>query len=334
MQKEIRTESNVLNSEGRVRNPGWCKKPLFYLDKDLVKNRFSFCEKDCYVISNPNMTMQLSIEENGIVSQVSALIVDFKTGAIDHKSLRNYMSFGRLNMPHTSTGGDTAFLNSRVSMNFANTAINRYIRCEFVNFYKDKNLYVNLELSEEADESLNVLMPDKNDTKGFFLKRFLPAMRVSGVVRLGGIEYNLSKENTYAYLNWTRHKCSAKACYHGLYANGNVNGKQFALCLSGGIGDASMGSENCYFHDGKIHKLASVKAEGTEEKPHKPWHFTAGNSALDLTFKPDIKGGHLLHKKCGKKTYIFGKLYGNIEQMNSEKITLDAFPAHLEFSMA
>ena len=334
MQKEIRTESQVLSPEGRVRNPGWSRTPLFYLDKSLLKNRFSFSEKDSFVISNSDMTMHLSIEENGIVSQVSALIVDYNTGSIDHKSLRNYMSFGRLNMPQTSTNGDTSFVNSRVGMNFLNTALNRYIRCEFVNFYKDKNLYINLELSEETDESLNVLIPDKNNPKGFLLKRFLPGMGASGVVKLGGAEYNLSKENTHAYLNWTRLYSGEKACYHGLYANTEIDGKQFALCLSGGIGDVSMGGENCYFYRGVAHKLASVMASGTEEKPHKPWHFTAGSSALDITFKPTIKGGHLLHKKCGKKTFIFGKLYGTIEQMNSEKITLDAVPAHLEFSMS
>ncbi len=334
MQKEIKKESSVLDANGMVRNPGWSRQPLFFLDKTALKNRFTFSEKDSYIISSPDITLQLSVEENGIVSQVSALIVDFNTGAIDHKSLRNYMSFGRLNMPHSSESGDTVFMNPRVSMNFANTAINRYIRCEFVNFYKHKNLYVNLELSENIDESLNVLIPQDSDPKGFLLKRFMPAMKASGIIRIGGEEYKLTKENSYAYLNWMRLNTREKTCYHGLYADTTIGSKQFALCLCGGFGDVSLGGENCYFYDGRLNKLASVKAFGTEEKPHKPWHFTAGTNALDITFKPQLKGGHLLYKKCGKKTYIFGKLYGTIEQLEKEKITLDAVPAHLEFSMA
>ena len=333
MQNEIKQECDVLGASGVVRTPGWCREPLFYFDKSLCKNRFTLTESDSYLIGNKDVSIYLCVAEKGVVAEVCALIIDHNTGSMDYRTLKNYMSFGRLSMPQSSKNGDVTFNSGRVGMNFSNTALNRYIRCEFVNFYKDKNLYINLELQEGSGESLNVLIPENPVGKGFFLKRFLPSMRVSGVVRLGGAEYHFSPDSSRAYLDWQRMSLGGKACYHALYADTDIDGHDFSLCLAGGVGDVSMGTENCYFLDGKIHKLASVKAVGSEDRPDKPWKFTAGNSALELQFRPTMKAGHLLSKKCGGKTFIFGKLFGTIQQMNTDRIVLDAVPAHLEFSI-
>lgn len=333
MQNEIKTEKDVFEPSGLVKTAGWSRQPLFLFDKSMCKNRFSLSERDSYMISNGQVSLYLSIAENGIGSEVTAVVADHATGSIDARTLKKYMSFGRLDMPASSKNGDVTFTDARVGMNFSNTALKRYIRCEFVDFCKDKNLYINIVLEDTIDESLNVLIPIKNNKKGFYLKRFMPAMRASGVIRCGGAEYNLSAEDSRAFLDWQRYSLNDKAYYHALYADTVVDGRQFSLCLAGGIGDTSMGSENCYFLDGEIHKFASVKAEGSEERPDKPWHFTAGSSAMDIIFRPEIKAGHLMSQKCGQKTIIFGKLYGTIKQIGTERITLDAVPAHIEFTL-
>lgn len=331
MQKEIKNESNIFSESGQIQNPGWSRRPIFNFDKSMCRNRLSLKEKDSYLIANDQVSIYLSISDNGFYSQVTAIIADHTNAVIDSCTRKKYMSFGRLDMPASSKNGDVTFTDTRVGMNFSNTALKRYLRCEFVNFSKDKNLYINIMLEDTIDESFNVLLADKDNRKGFYLKRFMPAMKASGVVRLGGAEYNLSADNTRAFLDWQRYCISSKACYHALYADAIIDGHQFALCLAGGIGDTSMGTENCYFYDGEIYKFASVKAQGSEERPDKPWRFTAGTGLTDIMFRPEIKSGRLMCRKCGQKTIIFGKLYGTIKQMNSEKIILDAVPAHLEF---
>lgn len=333
MQNEIKNEVNVFGATGQLQNTGWSRKPVFTLDKAMCKNRFSLCESDSYLIADDRVSIYLSVAEDGTTSRVTAIIADHTTGTIDARTLKKYMSFGRLDMPSSSKNGDVTFTDARVGMNFSNTALKRYIRCDFVNFCKDKNLYINIVLEDTIDESLNVLIPIKNNKKGFFLKRFMPAMKASGVVRCGGAEYNLAPDTCRAFLDWQRYSLNSKACYHALYADTSIEGRQFALCLAGGIGDPAQGSENCYFLDGVIHKFASVKAEGSEDRPDKPWHFTAGSSAMDITFRPEIKAGHLMSHKCGQKLIIFGKLNGYIKQIGTEKVTLDAVPAHLEFSL-
>lgn len=333
MQNEIKTETAVFEQSGLVKNPGWSRLPLFTFDKSLCKNRFSLCERDSYMISNDEVSVYLSIAENGVTAEVTAIIADHIRGTIDARTLKKYMSFGRLDMPSSSKNGDVTFTDARVGMNFSNTALKRYIRCEFVNFCKDKNLYINIMLEDTIGESLNVLIPAKQNKRGFFLKRFLPSMSASGVVRCGGAEYNLKADSTVAFLDWQRFSIGDKAYYHALYADTVIDGRKFSLCLAGGLGDPSLGSENCYFLDGVVHKFASVKAEGSEERPDKPWHFTAGSSAMDIIFRPEIKSGRLLSQKCGHKNIIFGKLYGNIKQIGTEKITLDAVPAHIEFTL-
>lgn len=334
MQNEIKKETNVFGVSGQVQNPGWSRRPVFLLDKSLCRNRFTLHERDSYLIANERVSIYLSVAENGTSSQVTAIVADHVTGDIDSRTLKKYMSFGRLDMPSSSKNGDVTFTDARVGMNFSNTALKRYIRCEFVNFSQDKNLYINIMLEDTIDESMNVLMPVKNENKGFYLKRFMPSMKAGGVVRLGGAEYNLTNDCTTAFLNWQRYSAKDDSSYHALYADTFLDdGRRFSLCLAGGIGDPSQGSENCYFLDGVIHKFAGIKAQGNEEKPDKPWHFTAGSSAMDITFRPEIKSGHLMGQKCKDKFIVFGKLFGYIKQLETEKITLDAVPAYIEFTV-
>ncbi len=334
MQNEITRESNVFSESGQVQNAGWSRKPVFNFDKSLCKNRMSLHECDSYLIADDKVSIYLSVAENGLNSQVTAIVADHVTGEIDSRTLKKYMSFGGLDMPASSKNGDVTFTNARVGMNFSNTALKRYIRCEFVNFSKDKNLYINVMLEDTIDESLNVLVPVKNESKGFYLRRFMPAMKASGVVRCGGAEYKLTADTAIAFLNWQRYNTKDINNHHALYADTKLeDGRQFSLCLAGGIGDPSMGSENCYFLDGIIHKFASVKAQGNEDRPDKPWTFTAGNSAMNITFRPEIKAGHLMGQKCKDKFIVFGKLFGHIKQLETEKIVLDAIPAQLEFSI-
>ncbi|MGN0452879.1 MAG: DUF2804 family protein [Ruminococcus sp.] len=331
MQIEIKNETPVFSEMGSVKNCGWSRSPMFLLDKGMCKNRFQLNERDSYLIQNEDVTVYLSIGESGITGEVTAVIYDRNTGVIDHRTLKKYMSFGGLSMPASSKNGDVTFTDARVGMNFSNTAVNRYIRCEYVDFCRDKTLYINLSLLDSIEESFNVLMPINRFDKGFYLKRFQPAMKVKGVVRCGGAEYNMTYEDTSALLYWQRYVLKEKTYYHSLFCDVEIDGRQFAMCLSGGIGNSEFASGNCYFLDGEVHKFASVKAEGKEERPDKPWHFTAGHSAMDILFRPDIKSGRLMSVKCGAKTLVFGKLYGRINQMNSPAVTLDAVPAQLEY---
>ena len=333
MQREITTEAKVYEADGRVSTGGWCRDTLINFDKSLCKNRFTLNERDSYLIVNSDAAIYLSVAEKGVNAEVSAAVVNLSTGEQDFRTLKKYMSFGRLDMPSSSKNGDVTFTDTRVGMNFSNTALNRYIRCEFVDFCRDKNLYINLEISESDSESFNILLPGKSNPKSFFLKRFAPFMKASGVVRCGGAEFNFSKDDSFAFLDWQRYSLSDKSCYHALYANSRIPSGDFALCLAGGVGNTTNASENCYFLDGKIHKFASVKALGNEEKLHKDWKFTAGSNAMELTFKPMIRGGKLLSFKLGGKTIVFGELFGYIKQVDTERIVLDAVFSHMEFTM-
>ncbi len=333
MQREIKTETGILQSDGCVKAAGWSREPLLRFDKYLCKNRLSLFERDCFVINDENVTAILSISERGINAQIDALIFDRNKGTIDKKSLKKYMSFGSLDMPSSSKNGDTTFSSPRVGINFSNTALKRYIRTEFVNFNKDKNLYINLMLEESISQSFNVILPKKESRKDFFLRRFAPSMKVSGVIRLGGAEYNLSADTATAFLDWQRYFTKGKNYYHALYADSEILGDKFSLCLAGGFSDFKDVSDNCYFYKGELNKLSHVKAYGSEEKAHKPWRFTEETSGLDIVFKPLLKGGHLMAERVGDRYFIFGSLYGSLNHSPSETLKIDAMPAHLEFTI-
>lgn len=334
MQHEIKSEKNIFNENGNVIVAGWSKSPIFKYDKDFCKaSRLKLNEKDSYYIESQEMGLYLSVAEYGINTYITATLVEFESGIISTSCVTKLFTAGRSNLPLSSCNGDVTYADNRVGINFSNTSIKRFIKCDFINFADGKNLYVNLALCEKYDDSLNVMIPFAKNKKSFFLKRFLPCLSVTGVIRCGGAEYNLNENNSTAYLDWSRYAVSGRAFYHALYSNWNLNGKPFAICLAGGVGNATHGNENSFFYDGVMHKLASLKATGSEEHLDKPWKFQAGTSVMDINFKPLIKNGKLMSVDSDKRSMIFGTISGVISQIDLEPIKIDSLPAHMEFTM-
>jgi len=335
MQYEIKKRQYLLDESGTVISAGWSKAPNFIYDKDFSGvSRFKLKERDCYYISNKELGIYITASEYGIHTVISVTIINFLEGLIYTRTVTKYFSLGQTDMPMSSEHGDVTYADNQVGINFANTSVKRYIKCDFVDFCEGKNLYINLILEEKCRESLNVAIPFREHNKCFFLKRFFPAMTVSGLVRFGGYEYNLRNEYSTAYLDWSRYAVPKHSFYHAVYINSIVTGKQFALCLSfGSSGDTVRGSENCFFYDGIIHKLSTIKAAGNETYLNKPWHFFSLNNNLDLNFRPITAVNGLMSVNCDKRTLVFGTINGKIASSDCEPIMLQNIPAHMEFTI-
>lgn len=336
MQYEVKKAQPLLSEKGTVISVGWSKTPNFVYDKDFCKmSVFKRKERDCYYISNHDVGLYISVAEHGMKAVISAALVIFKEGIIYSNTVTKPFALGNISLPLSSQNGDTSYADNRLGISFSTSAAKRFIKCDFIDFCEGKNLYVHLNLEERFRESdsLNVVIPYSENKRYFFLKRFLPSLRVSGVIRFGGFEFNLEEHNSNAYLDWSRFGVPGKAFYHAIYADGFVNGKNFALCLAGGLGNTSKGNENCFFYNGKIHKLAGIKASGNEEFLDKPWRFQAGTSVLELTFEPMIKKGRLLSTDCDRRSIVFGHISGTINHLDLEPIFIDKIPAHMEFTL-
>lgn len=333
MQREITTPCNVFEENGEVMQAGWARSAVFDYNEPLSKTHGRHSERDCYFINNSEVSLYLSVENLGLEFAVKIAVADLKRGGVISDLIVKKLNLIKNELPQSGNNGEFLYSDKRLQLQLTNTPQGRFIKCDFIDFAGIKNLYFNLLLTKVNGESLNELAPFERNRKYFYLKRFVPKFTASGVIRVGGLEYSLNENTSRAYFDWTRFSKPRHHNYQRLSADCVIKEKRFSLCLASRVGDNRFGNENCFFTDGKLHKLSKINVKGTPKRLDRPFYFQGGITALDITFKPFTVGGKAMAAYMDKTTVLFGRLYGVINHTEVGKtLTVDNAQAHLIFS--
>lgn len=333
MQNEIKENCNVFEKNGEVLNAGWARTPVFEYNRNLSKTFGKHGESDSYFINNEEVSLYLSVENYGIEFAVKIAVADLKRGGVISDCVVKKFVLFKNELPESGNNGELLYTDRRIQLQLTNTTDGRFLKCDFFDFGGLKNLYFNITLKKVCGESLNELAPFERDRKYFYLKRFVPKFIASGVIRIGGLEYSLNENSARAYFDWTRFSKPRKHNYQRLSSDCIIDNKRFSLCLASRVGDNRHGNENCFILGGKLEKLYQINVKGTNGRLNRPWYFTAGISAVDITFKPFTVKGEPMAAVMDKTTVVFGRLYGHIKRVDYDNpLVLDNTQAHMIFT--
>lgn len=333
MQNEIKENCNVFEKNGEVLNAGWARTPVFEYNRNLSKTFGKHGESDSYFINNGEVSLYLSVENYGMEFAVKIAVADLKRGGVISDYVVKKFVLFKNELPESGNNGELLYTDRRIQLQLTNTTDGRFLKCDFFDFGGLKNLYFNITLKKVCGESLNELAPFERDRKYFYLKRFVPKFIASGVIRIGGLEYSLNENSARAYFDWTRFSKPRKHNYQRLSSDCIIDNKRFSLCLASRVGDNRHGNENCFILGGKLEKLYQINVKGTNGRLNRPWYFTAGISAVDITFKPFTVKGEPMAAVMDKTTVVFGRLYGHIKRVDYDNpLVLDNTQAHMIFT--
>lgn len=328
MYNEYNHTVNLFDKNGDVSPFGWSKEPVFFYNKiNSSASMLRVRETDTYIIRNSEIILKVSIANLGLYGIVSGVIVDLKNFRIGHKAVKKMIPFVKFKMPESSLSGDVAYNDSKIGVKFSKAGTKRYLKCDFLNFYNNKNLYFNIEIDENSTESINVATPFDNSKTSYYLKRFMPQMKGTGIVHFGGNEYKLDGEDTTASLMWTRLSAPNKFYHKCLVAEGVFKKKTITIHFCGGLSEKSEGIENCIVIDGKVIKLDTIKAKGHSHDIRSNWVFQDLEKNIYIEFVPSTKGGGELHCKLDKENVIYGNVYGHIINSKGNVTQIDGFDA-------
>ncbi|MDR0915037.1 MAG: DUF2804 domain-containing protein [Oscillospiraceae bacterium] len=326
---EIKTMQYLLSETGAAEANGYSKLPHIIFDKDYCRiPRIKLNERDSYYISNNEVGFYISVLNYGVNTYASVALIDFLDGNIYSCNVLKPLTFGQEYMPTRSDSGSVSYADSRVSINFSCTSIKRYIKCDFVNFCQDKNLFANLTLEQKFADSLNAATPASDTHESYFyLSRFLPELSVTGTIRFGGQEYSFDNTNANGYLNWQRYGSPDKKFATTLFCDTQINRKPFSLLLS----SPGQENENSFFYNGTMFKLEKAQFVGNENFLNRPFRISTTGRMVDLVFRPKIRNGHLMSVDCDKRTMVFGNISGKLRHEETGRLEIINLPAHLEF---
>lgn len=313
MQKIVENRKNIFNENGELTFGGWSKSSLFEYNKEVHPAENKITESDSYFISNSEMAFYLSAEITGSDINLKVILIDYNTGEVYRDSISKRMLLDPVKLPTEDSVGELNYKDKIVALTITNTVDGKYLKCDFIDFADTKNLFVKLFLKNTDGDNMNMVSPFEKNKTCFYFKRFAENYTASGVVRFGGVDYDINEENSFVYFAKCRYLLSRHRKFQMLSGSVDIGGHKLTINLASKVGTNRSGSENCYFVDDKLVKIGRTKVVGDDKSVTGKWTFETPDGSLELEFTPiETKKGYLACK-CDKTTFVVGKLNGYLE---------------------
>lgn len=289
MQNEITARQKLLDENGNVANPGWCRRNLYdYNIENRSVNIMRLKEWDFYQISNGKIMVQLNLFNISLATCATFGFVDLKSGRkFDSMSIELFTpSKNRMNK-NGDTNNYTAYSRGKTKIEFDVTDECHHLKYEGV--IKGKKVTAQFFCRRlPGHESITIATPFK-EAGHFFYTNKINCLETSGCVTYNGEKFDFSPDNTYTVLDWGRGIWPHKNMWYWANGSTRIHNKIFGFELTWGFGDVSKATETALFYDGVCHKISDVYLEKDPESDGswmKNWHFLSSDGRLDLVMTP------------------------------------------------
>ena len=302
VQHEIKAQKKLLDANGYVDEPGWCRRNLFeYNRENITAPAIRIKEWDFYQVSDGRYLVQMTITNISMGDGATIDVIDMLTGKQILSAMKvELMTVDKNPMPRNGDQPNTVQRDFKdfFHMKFDYDGKVRHLTASGTALIPaGKKFDIDLCLDVMPDlESITIALPwEQKDAPGagklknrFFLTDKIDSMPVSGHVRVGNTDIEFDPEKAVGVLDWGRGVWAHDN--HWVWANGGgylPDGKMFGFELTWGFADDSHATETCIFYDGKAHKIGRVGIEyDPAHQDSTPWHFHEENGRFEMTMVP------------------------------------------------
>ncbi|MDR2785554.1 MAG: DUF2804 domain-containing protein [Treponema sp.] len=316
-QIEISAPLSVLDDSGRPVNFGWARSPVFNYTTPLPRTPARrTTASDRYIVFSPTHMLTMQALDNGYLGYVGVSVISLK----DKKRSTQYyyipFPMGSLNLPDSSEKGSVRIRRKNFFLEFTVMGGGiRIIRLDFPKFGHHRYLRGELVLTPlPGAESLVTHMPWPRQKNAFNLTRRSPWFSTEGVIQFGIAEIIFSQGKGWGILDWNRGSRPNSDVRWWASACGYAGDARVGFSVGYGGADSSLGTENAFFLNGRIHKLDQVTFHLTPADWMEPWRFTSNNNRLEMTFHPfqeRVERNRMLFHSLNRRQ-IFGSFSGKV----------------------
>ena len=338
MQHEITKTGKLLDAQGRLAEPGWCRSPLPVYERGAIKApSFRVKEWDYYLVTGPEHAVAFTIADNSYMGLLSVSLLDLRNATERTESLIVPLSFGRFGLPSDSRRGDVAVERRGLSLRFANDGARRLLSARMKSFGGAGPLEAEIDLVDEPAESMVIATPFADRPRHFYYNRKIVGMSARGGVDVGGRRYEFEAGSAFGLLDWGRGVWPYSGTWYWGAAQGLVDGKRFGWNLGYGFGDTRAATENMLFYEGRAHKLDAVSfdipkdPEGADDFMS-PWTFTSSDGRFEMDFSPRLDRAALtsVGPLMSDQHQVFGAFTGRAKLDDGAVIEVRDFPGFAE----
>ena len=293
MQHEL-TKGPLLDENGNLIEAGYAFDLVKDYRRKMIKGlKWRIKEWDYYYIGDKNFGIALTIDDNSYMGLASISVLDYQNKTDVTKSYMYWFTFGKVNLPPTSSDGDLAVKGKNYSMEFHNKHGKRHLVCEMKNVSEGKDFRCDILLESTLDKSMVIATPFKKK-KHFYYNQKINLLSAKGTFWYGNTTYQFKPGEALGVLDWGRGVWTYSNTWYWSSLNAYTNdGHRIGFNLGYGFGDTSAASENMFFYDKEAYKLDDVefiipKNDKGQYDFKSNWRFTSKKSDINLIFKPII----------------------------------------------
>ncbi|WP_371365805.1 DUF2804 domain-containing protein [Pseudomonas sp. QL9] len=206
------------------------------------------------------------------------------------------------------------------------------LRLENVGNPLEKRLLVELDDGMRIDARFNEQDPVFNPmslctptaVNGWVYARKVAGVRCSGEVRSALGDFDLRAIDAFAHHDWSAGYMRRETFWNWACLSGEAQGRRVGLNLSCGVNETSF-TENCFWLDGELLKVDSVRFEFDRDRDMSPWAIRSFDGQVDLRFE-----AHGLHRErlnlgilASNFRQIFGRFSGELRPFGQSVLPID-----------
>ncbi|MCL2233792.1 MAG: DUF2804 domain-containing protein [Treponema sp.] len=315
-QTEITEPVSILGETGRPQNFGWARSPVFTYNPSLLNAaRRKKSESDRYILFSPTHAVLLEIFDDGYLGYLCISVIYLKDRKKSFvKTLVTPFSLGAFDLPYDSNSGSVKFKQKKALVNFACMEEGvRLIKVDIPNFGpRHESIVGQVVLTPlEGAESLVTHMSWRENAEAFSCSRRSPGYFAEGVIQFGISEFVFTRGDGWGIFDWCRGVRPRSDLRFWAAASGQTGDHHAGFSVGHCLADSSLGTENAFFLDGKIHKLNQISFPASLDR-YKPSRFTSSDNRLEMTFTPlyEQEENHQMFFYSLKRRQLFGSFSG------------------------
>jgi hypothetical protein len=288
-QNEICAPAPLLDDMGQPVNFGWARQVYLSYDPMLVyAPRHRITESDRYIVHTPTHMVVFEIRDDGWLGYMSISVISLRDKKRSTQTFKTWLPLGAYDMPLGIKTGNIHWRLKKTHLDFiCMEGGARIIKTDIPKFGRHRNLRGELVLSEFDDsQSLVTSQNWRNERNTFRYSCSSPCFFVEGVIQFGSTEIIFTRGNAWGILDWNRISRPSADIRYWAAACDISEGRQISFCVGYSGADFSLGTENGFFVDGKLHKLDQVTFHIPLSNWLSPWRFTSNDNRLEMTFSP------------------------------------------------
>jgi hypothetical protein len=179
--------------------------------------------------------------------------------------------------------------------------------------------------SEETPPMEPMRLCTRAGATGWVYARKTAGLGMTGTLRWDDATYDLGALGIYGHHDWSAGFMRAETFWNwGCLAGRTADGRIAGLNVSCGVNETSV-TENCFWIDGRLHKVDTVAFDYDQRDLMKPWRLRSADGRVALDFAPEGMHVERLNALVLATNFhqLFGRFSGTLTTAAGESIAID-----------